>query len=458
MTSVDWAALWRDVAARVAAHRAAGRGHLLTEDIVRLETVLALGEVGVGPERVAIEVPTPVLVKGKLDLVIDPPDGVVAELKFPRDSRTGVSPDTMTLGELLRDFLRVAAVAADDRWVVQLLNDRLVDYLIAAFARYDLGWASAPGDVLELRPQAIAALPTTAKDAIGAAALPGVVTATFALREPVGQKLSLLAYRVDPLSPGAGPPTAAEAPTAPELTATRMESAVAASRDGARREIFEAAHAVLARGGGSAFTMPQVIAEMHRRGTGYAEATIRTMISAHLCAESTGDGVAGYADFTRVGRGLYRFHSADSAPEDLRPPFTTDVRARLQPATRPVPVMGLIVELSADDVALLRAGLAPYGTDVRWLAILDPDPRVPDQPETGVLRLWRSWTGTQVYEARVALRQDGSALLTDLLVESDPERYRSSGDDELSQFRDVLGSAVLDQLRDLRGGRSPYGP
>ena len=87
-----------------------------------------------------------------------------------------------------------------------------------------------------------------------------------------------------------------------------------------------------------------------------------------------------------------------------------------------------------------------------------PDPRVTDRPETGVLRLWRSWTGTQVYEARVALRQDGSAMLTDLLVESDPERHRSSGDGELRQFRDVLGSAVLDQLRDLRAGRSPYGP
>jgi len=320
VTPVDWAALWRNVAARVAAHRAAGRGHLLTEDIVRLEAVLALEEVGVGPERVAIEVPSSVLVKGKLDLVIDPPDGVVAELKYPRDSRTGVSPDTMTLGELLRDFLRVAAVAGDDRWVVQLLNDRLVDYLIAAFARYDLGWATAPGDVLELRPQAIAALTTTAKNAIGAAAVPGTVTATFALREPVGQNLSLFAYRVDPLSPGAGPPVEAEAPEAPELTATRIEPAVAASRDGARREILEAARAVVARGGGSPFTLPEVIAEMNRRGTGYAEATIRTMISAHLCAESTGDGVAIYADFTRVGRGLYRFRRAESSPEDLRPP------------------------------------------------------------------------------------------------------------------------------------------
>lgn len=177
MASVDWVALWRDVAGRVAAHRVAGRDHLLTEDTVRLETVLALGEAGVEPGRLKIEVLTPVLVKGKLDLVLDPPDGVVVELKYPRDSRTGFSPDTMTLGELLRDFLRVAAVSAGDRWVVQVLNDRLVKYLIAAFARYDLVWASVPGQTLELQPEAIAALPATARDAIGAAGVPSLVRA-----------------------------------------------------------------------------------------------------------------------------------------------------------------------------------------------------------------------------------------------------------------------------------------
>ena len=46
---------------------------------------------------------------------------------------------------------------------------------------------------------------------------------------------------------------------------------------------------------------------LRRRGTGYADSTIRTMIGAHLCAEATGEGVAGYADFTRAGRGQYRF-------------------------------------------------------------------------------------------------------------------------------------------------------
>ena len=55
--------------------------------------------------------------------------------------------------------------------------------------------------------------------------------------------------------------------------------------------------------------MPEVIDEMRRRGSTYSETAIRTMISAHLCAEATGAGVAAYPDLTRVGRGVYRLHT-----------------------------------------------------------------------------------------------------------------------------------------------------
>jgi len=126
---VDWPDIWREVASRLASHRAAGRGHLLTEDVVRMETVLALAGADVHAGRLAMEHLAPELEGGKLDLVIDPPHGVVIELKYPRDSRTGFSPDTMTLGELVRDFLRVAVVPAEQRWVVQVLNPRLQRYL-----------------------------------------------------------------------------------------------------------------------------------------------------------------------------------------------------------------------------------------------------------------------------------------------------------------------------------------
>lgn len=45
---------------------------------------------------------------------------------------------------------------------------------------------------------------------------------------------------------------------------------------------------------------------MRRRGTGYTDATIRTMMSSHMRAEATGAGVAGYADLSRIDRATYR--------------------------------------------------------------------------------------------------------------------------------------------------------
>jgi hypothetical protein len=69
----------------------------LTEDTLRFETVLALAESGVPASRLAVEVRAPQLAGGKLDLVVDPPGGTIIEFKYPRDSRSGISPDTMNL-------------------------------------------------------------------------------------------------------------------------------------------------------------------------------------------------------------------------------------------------------------------------------------------------------------------------------------------------------------------------
>ncbi|MGY1810651.1 hypothetical protein ACI8AF_25055 [Blastococcus sp. SYSU D00669] len=308
---LDWPSLWGQVAERLAAHRTAGRTHLLTEDTVRHETVLALETFGVTPERLALEVPAPALAGGKLDLVVDDAGLAVIELKYPRDSKTGISPDTMTLGELLRDFLRVAVVPAEERWVVQLLNERLARYVAAACQRGGLRWTDVPGQMVELTPLAVAGLPETAARAVGGAKLPHTVTATCALAAPVGAGLTLFAYRVDGLP--AGNPSPQPADSAPQQPAPAVPAAASGgTRDGARSEILAAAHAVVTRSGRSDFSMADVIAEMRRRGTGYADTTIRTMMGAHLCAEANGDGVAGYADLTRVGRGLYRLTEAQA--------------------------------------------------------------------------------------------------------------------------------------------------
>lgn len=245
---IDWPATWRAVAARLGAHGAAGRGHLLTEDTVRFETVLELGARGVEAGRLAAEVLVPVLAGGKLDLVVDPPAGTVIEFKYPRDSRTGFSPDTMTFGELVRDFLRVAAVSATERWVVQVLNDRLLRYLIGVCRRHGFRWVDEPGDTLELHPGAVAALPKTATQAIGAAAATATVTARCVVAERVNPQLGLYAYRVDGLridgSADGEPLSDAEPLPAVPRTTPRRDVAVA-TRNGARREILEAARAIV---------------------------------------------------------------------------------------------------------------------------------------------------------------------------------------------------------------------
>ncbi len=103
------------------------------------------GHVSAYAARSAVSVPAvgalTAEVRRNCDLVVDPPTGVVIELKYPRDSRSGISPDPMTFGDLLRDFLQVAVVPAGDRWVVQVLNHRLTHYVKNAFGRYGLGWA-----------------------------------------------------------------------------------------------------------------------------------------------------------------------------------------------------------------------------------------------------------------------------------------------------------------------------
>jgi hypothetical protein len=49
-----------------------------------------------------------------------------------------------------------------------------------------------------------------------------------------------------------------------------------------------------------------VFVEMRRRGTTYAESTVRTVLSSHMCVDLSGPGVATHADVERMGRGSYR--------------------------------------------------------------------------------------------------------------------------------------------------------
>jgi len=268
-----------------------------------METVLALASVGVAAERLVAEHRAPELAGGKLDLVLDPPNGAVVELKYPRGSRTGSSPDTMTLGELLRDFLRVAAVPADQRWVVQLLNPRFRRYLAGVAARHDLGWAFSEGTSFVLHPDVLDGLPETAVTAIGRAALPEPVAAHCAVAAPIDDDLTLYAYLVHIAPAPTSPPPPTGRPLSPLSEPMKPQPARGRPR-GARQEILEAVEAITVRSGQATFTLQEVVEEMH--GSRYAMTTIRTMVSSHMCAQAQGPGIDAYTDLERVDRSLYR--------------------------------------------------------------------------------------------------------------------------------------------------------
>lgn len=136
--------------------------------------------------------------------------------------------------------------------------------------------------------------------------------------------------------------------------------------------------------------------------------------------------------------------------EDLRPLFTEQSAINVHPALA-MHRLGDIprLTLDADTIGLLRDGLGFYDMEIRWVAHLD---------EADVLRLWRSWTGHQIYEAQVRVDQSGtSATFAELKVEQHPDRYTGRLSDEPALFERVLISTV-NHLRDFRAGHTPYGP
>jgi hypothetical protein len=98
--------------------------------------------------------------------------------------------------------------------------------------------------------------------------------------------------------------------------------------------------------------------------------------------------------------------------------------------------------LDADARRLLRDGLGRVDMDVRWLVHLDG---------ANVLRLWRSWTGHQIYEATLRENADGVAVVERLEVEQHPDRYRGGMAAEPRRFEEVL-VVVLDTVREVRAG------
>lgn len=310
MGAATWSTVWEATAARLRDHWAAGRGHLLTEDTLRMSFITALGDAGIGPSRLNAEVYAPALGMGKLDLCIDGHAGTIIELKYPRDSRKDAgSADTMTLGELVRDFCRVGVVDARERWVAQVIHARLARYLAAATARYELEWATEPGQRMALQRDAMQRLPRAARTCIGDTAWLLPVQATCAARVNIVDGLVLIAYRVAPPDP-----TVTAAPLVHDDTEGRLlpptpeRASVRRGRlaGGARAEILYAIDTITRTTGRDAVSIADVVQYLRGRDSSYADSTIRTMMSSHMRADRQGPGIDGLEDLESVGRGLSR--------------------------------------------------------------------------------------------------------------------------------------------------------
>jgi hypothetical protein len=283
----------------VRGHRERGFGALLTEDAVRFCAARALVDAGVNAAWLRMEVPHPALKGARIDLVVgsDRPVALV-ELKYPREPNPANAAWTMTLGEVLKDFYRLASYpGAVDRVFVYVETAHLRRYMAGVATRFGV---DLDADTVVLRPAEVAALPATATGIIGPRLAVHQVTAQRLALLLVDDGLRVAVYHVDPL--------AAHDDDTFEPVADRAVLA-GSTRDGVRREILDAIRAVLTRSGGGTFTPAEIVAEMTRRGTGYAESTIRTMITGHLCRNAPDNAATTYDDLERIDRGRYRLAS-----------------------------------------------------------------------------------------------------------------------------------------------------
>lgn len=163
MHDITWEQVWDETARDLSQSWTAGLGHLVTEDVLRFATIKALVRHGVAASHLEAEwrrrgVPDAV------DLVITQQPRAAVEFKYPREPRETNAAWTNHLGELLKDFYRLAHMPADftERWCVQLVSPRAQRYLEGVGHRHGVHIAQHPGHTTVLEPTAVRGLPPTA--------------------------------------------------------------------------------------------------------------------------------------------------------------------------------------------------------------------------------------------------------------------------------------------------------
>jgi hypothetical protein len=78
----------------------------------------------------------------------------------------------------------------------------------------------------------------------------------------------------------------------------------------ARQEILTAARKLAKRSPDGSFALAEIVAEIRRNGSRYAESTIRTHVTSRMCADSPDHHGTTHDDFERLGRGRYRLRAS----------------------------------------------------------------------------------------------------------------------------------------------------
>ena len=73
-----------------------------------------------------------------------------------------------------------------------------------------------------------------------------------------------------------------------------------------REDILLAARALVDRTGRETFGVADIVSEMRRRGTTYAESTIRTHVTSRMCGQAPKHHWTTYNDLERIDRNTYR--------------------------------------------------------------------------------------------------------------------------------------------------------
>jgi hypothetical protein len=299
--------MWHIVASELRDLRRQGLRRLLTEETVRFATVKALVGAGVDPQLLRYEWPHPALHGSRIDLVLGTPPRTLFELKYPREPNEKNAAWTMIYGEVLKDFYRLAAYPYEaERIFVYAESDRLHKYMAGAIGKYGL---DVHAEEINLHPEQAANVPATVATVFGPTLATNTVTARRIAAIDVDASLGLFVFAVDPLGSDntAGPSAFVPAKSSVVTTETSGFTTFDSNRaSGARAEILAAIDAIVTRSGGETFEFNDVLVEMRLRGSTYADSTVRTMVTSHMCANAPDHLAKTFDDLERVGRGLYQ--------------------------------------------------------------------------------------------------------------------------------------------------------